>query len=116
MQIHKTRFAANNFILCGDLNSNVIWDRADRWWNHSDVVRELEEINIHSIYHIKTGEAQGQEKQRTYFMYRNVEKSYHIDYFFLSNDLISNGSLEVGNIEEWIHCSDHVPLILETEG
>lgn len=116
LQIHKYRLETSNLIMCGDLNSNVIWDRADRWWNHSDVVNELEEINIRSLYHVRTGEEPGQEYQSTYFMYRNIDKSYHIDYFFVSKDLINNCSLEVGNVEDWIHCSDHVPLILESSG
>jgi len=56
LQLHKEQFASANSIICGDFNSNTQWDEWDRWWNHSDVVRELDEINIHSLYHKLTGE------------------------------------------------------------
>ena len=51
IQLQRTKLAERPVLLCGDLNSNVRWDEWDRWWNHSDVVRELQELNIGSVYH-----------------------------------------------------------------
>ena len=97
----------------GDLNSNVQWDEWDRWWNHSDVVRELEEINIHSLYHHIMGEGQGKESMPTLFMHRKVEKLYHIDYVFISKKLIgkNKNNIEVGDPELWLKYSDHMPIV-----
>lgn len=43
---------------CWRFSSNARWDC---WWNPSDVVRELEELGIKSLYHQFSGEGQGQE-------------------------------------------------------
>ncbi len=110
IQIHKSKFKSDNVILCGDLNSNAIWDEHDRWWNHSDVVKELEDISIGSLYHHVSKEQQGQEAEKTFYMYRNYDKSYHIDYVFMSVNLINRSSLRIHDFSCWSEYSDHVPL------
>jgi len=100
-------------ILCGDLNSNTQWDEWDRWWNHSDVVRELADINIHSLYHKFTGEAQGKESTPTLFMHRKLEKPYHIDYAFISKNLSGQSHIEIGTPDTWLEFSDHMPVIFK---
>ena len=105
-----------NSIIVGDFNSNKIWDEWDRWWNHSDVVRELSEIGIESLYHKFTNEVQGEETKPTFYLQRKIEKPYHIDFCFapkrLSDKLIN---LEVGNYDDWKELSDHNPMIIEFE-
>jgi len=76
LQLHKDKLA--NSIIIGDFNSNSIWDEWDRWWNHSDVVRELSEINVYSVYHHYTEELQGKETKPTFYMNRNIQRPYHI--------------------------------------
>jgi len=71
--------------LIGDLNSNVQWDRPDRWWNHTDNVLILKEIGLHSLYH----ELNGIERLRT------------------------GAKIEVLQPEEWLAFSDHMPLLVE---
>lgn len=113
LQIHKQALSSDNTLIVGDLNSNARWDAWDRWWNHSDVVRELHEIGIHSLYHHQTGEPQGQETQPTFYMYRKLEKPYHIDYAFLSAPLLQSSSISIGTHFEWLEHSDHMPVIFE---
>lgn len=104
----------NNSILIGDFNSNQIWDEKERVGNHTDVVNFLKNLNIESLYHKQQNEPHGQESLKTFFMYRNLEKPYHIDYVFASQDIIKNGyNLTFGNPTEWIDKSDHVPMILD---
>lgn len=112
IQNHKRKL--NNSIIAGDFNSNTIWDEWDRWWNHSDVVRELEELEIKSLYHLYINEEQGKESIPTFFLHRKQENPYHIDYVFASKMFSDNLiSLEIGNIENWLKLSDHLPVICE---
>jgi exonuclease III len=113
LQLHKNALAAGPFLLCGDLNSNTCWDQWDRRWNHSDVVRELEEVGAHSLYHRFFEETQGNESRATLFHKRNRTKPYHVDYAFATASLRScdDHSVEVGTPELWIEISDHMPLI-----
>jgi len=113
LQIHRDDLTADETVIIGDFNSNNIWDKSDRWWNHSAVVSELEDLGIYSLYHYLNDEAQGLESMPTFYLYRNHEKAYHIDYAFISKRLITDCYLEIGRIEDWLSVSDHLPLILE---
>lgn len=114
LQLHKEKMINKKVIIAGDFNSNVIWDKWDRWWNHSDVVKELSDIEIVSLYHILNNESQGSEKIHTFYLQRKEEKPYHIDYIFSSKNLINtNSKIEIGNKETWLKNSDHLPLFLK---
>lgn len=116
LQKHKASISGKDAFVIGDFNSNVCWDAWDRWWNHSDVVRELEEMEIYSLYHAVRSEAQGSESDPTFYMYRKLEKPYHIDYVFLPKKYLSSASLEVGNPSLWLEHSDHMPLFVQING
>jgi exonuclease III len=116
LQKHKAALSGKDAVVIGDFNSNVCWDAWDRWWNHSDVVRELEELGIYSLYHAVKGEAQGSESSPTFYMHRKREKPYHIDYAFLSKMYLPSASLEVGNPSIWLEHSDHMPLFVQING
>lgn len=112
LQLHKPKLAKT--LIAGDFNSNVIWDQWDRWWNHSDVVTELSEIGIESLYHSFSGELQGNETRPTLFHQRNLNKPYHIDYIFGSSEFVENlKQIEIGILEKWFPLSDHLPVISE---
>jgi exonuclease III len=116
LQKHKAALSGKDAFVIGDFNSNVCWDAWDRWWNHSDVVRELEEMGIYSLYHATKGEAQGSESDPTFYMHRKLEKPYHIDYAFLSKRYLPSALLEVGDPGIWLEHSDHMPLFIHVEG
>lgn len=111
LQLNKSKIAIDPCLICGDFNSNVCWDEWDRWWNHSDVVRELHEIDIHSVYHLAMKEEQGKESQPTLYLHRKTTKPYHIDYAFASKTLLDiDGTVDIGKHEAWLAHSDHMPL------
>lgn len=112
LQINKDKL--NNSIIAGDFNSNTIWNQWDRWWNHSDVINELEEIGITSLYHHFHNESQGEETKSTFFLQRKQSKPYHIDYILSSQNFITKTSIfEIGDFDKWIELSDHMPLLYE---
>ncbi|MFM2191973.1 MAG: hypothetical protein RLZZ118_930 [Bacteroidota bacterium] len=112
LEINKVYF--DEIILAGDFNSNSIWDEWDRWWNHSDVVENLSQLKIYSLYHKFFKEEQGKESNATFFMHRNILKPYHIDYIFGSNKFASNiSNFVIGDRDMWIKHSDHLPLVSE---
>lgn len=113
LQIHHSDIAENKCMVIGDFNSNAIWDKSDRWWNHSDVVNELRSIGLESLYHVQFNEEQGEENVPTFYMYRMRDKPYHIDYVFLPKQLLEASQLTIGNKEGWLGVSDHMPLIVD---
>ncbi|TRO25147.1 endonuclease/exonuclease/phosphatase family protein [Ectopseudomonas mendocina] len=113
LQSHKAHLDTPKAMVVGDLNSNACWDVWDRWWNHSDVVRELEGLGLLSLYHTQTGEPQGGEAQPTFFLHRKPERPYHIDYAFLSEMLMTGARISIGDTEHWLEHSDHLPLVVD---
>ena len=110
LQENKERLRSEPIVICGDFNSNKIWDAWDRWWNHSDVVKELEDIGIVSLYHRLYDEQQGEESHPTLYLHRKLEKPYHIDYVFAPEELCDNAGLQVGEPTPWLRHSDHMPI------
>lgn len=113
LQLHRDFLRATNSALIGDLNSNSVWDVWDRWWNHSDVVRELQDLGLRSAYHHSRNEQQGCELSPTLYLQRNINRPYHVDYAFLSEPLLREAKLEVGAQENWLALSNHMPLTIE---
>jgi len=100
-------------ILTGDFNSNKIWDKEHKTGNHSNVVEKLAEKDIWSVYHQYLEQEQGKEEHPTFFLHRKIEKPYHLDYCFVSEELYKKiTSVKVGNHEDWTTHSDHTPLMV----
>ncbi len=110
---HYKDLLGGSTILIGDFNSNKIWDYKDRVGTHSDVVSHLADKDIHSVYHKHFDIEQGKERHPTLYMYRKQEKSYHIDYCFVSADLLDKvKQVEIGNYDNWTAHSDHPPMTI----
>jgi endonuclease/exonuclease/phosphatase family metal-dependent hydrolase len=114
IQLHKIFLITKGALLIGDLNSNKVWDEWDRWWNHSDVVRELDEIGLGSCYHGHFKEEHGTETQTTFYLHKSLQKKYHIDYAFAEQ---SWGLIDVniGTYNDWISDSDHMPMMIHLQ-
>lgn len=114
LQLHKRKL--KKAVIAGDFNSNVIWDKWDRWWNHSDVVRELKELGIKSLYHEYFDEKQGKETRSTLYLQRNKNKPYHIDYIFADRGIAKKAShMKIGRNSEWLRYGDHMLVIVDLD-
>ncbi|MBE6880543.1 MAG: endonuclease/exonuclease/phosphatase family protein [Ruminococcaceae bacterium] len=100
-------------IIIGDFNSNAIWDKKSNSRTHSAVVQQLEAIGICSAYHLTTGEAQGTETLPTFYLYRHIDKGYHIDHCFTAEKNIKE--YQIIRDLKWLNKSDHIPILLETK-
>ena len=101
-------------ILAGDFNSNTIWDKPKRIGNHSTVVEVLGNKQIKSVYHHHFQQVQGKEEHATFYLYKHLDKPYHLDYCFASDDLIGKlRHAEIGLHADWSRHSDHVPLMVD---
>ena len=114
LRLHKKALGADTLI-CGDFNSNTIWDRKRRAWNHSACVAQLDKAGFSSLYHLAADEQQGVESRPTFYLYRNPEKPYHLDYVFAHRERLPDGwaGLRVGDPAEWLSLSDHMPVIVD---
>jgi hypothetical protein len=100
-------------LIAGDFNWNKIWDASRNIaGNLMTMVEFLKAKGISSLYHQFFRESFGQETQPTWYMYRHVERPYHIDYCFRSSDFVDRLQLiEVGKHETWHQWSDHASII-----
>lgn len=104
----------DKIILAGDFNSNSIWDRPKRAANHSNIVQKLRKYKIHSTYHTIRNEIQGEEKQPTFYLYKDKTKPYHLDYCFASIFFMERlKAVRIGSHKKWMPFSDHPPLIID---
>lgn len=115
IQAYRKFIEAAETIIIGDFNSNSIWDQGTpKIGTHSDLVRELRDMGLSSIYHETLQEPHGKERINTFYLYRQRERGYHIDYCFTpTNWLEQLTHFSVGAYDEWIQWSDHCPLSIE---
>lgn len=109
-----------NLIMCGDFNSNVIWDNKHKAKDNDGNAKDQTNLNIklnnkglYSVYHDLNNEKQGEETHATFFQNRDPIKPYHIDYVYSKKDYVSE--FEILDYEKWIKLSDHMPLAFKID-
>jgi hypothetical protein len=100
-------------ILLGDLNSSTVFDAKHRHANHTQLVARLARLGYTSLWHDQTGERHGEESRPTFYMYRRAERTWHLDYAFVTADLLPAASITLGAPDPWLQWSDHLPLIVD---
>ena len=113
VEYYRDEIISSKSIIIGDYNSNSIWDKTGRKTNHTNFVNMLFKMNLSSAYHCIRKEEQGKESTSTLYFQRKKDRGYHIDYCFMSNELLPNIlSFTIGQYDEFIKYSDHMPLFL----
>lgn len=80
-------------VICGDFNSNAIFDHGRMKRNHTAVVTMLEDKNVLSAYHTFFSEELGAETEPTYYSWHRKSRPFHIDYVFLPREWIPTAKL-----------------------
>ena len=76
-------------------------------------MEKLNEKGLVDTYHDLNNEKQGEESEATFFMYRHLDKPFHLDHVFAQQGFIY--SLEIQDKEKWTQLSDHIPIIFEID-
>ena len=101
----------DNLVIIGDWNSNAQWDKKRKVGNHSDVCNFLNSKGLFSGYHSDGEIPHGSEPDNTFFMHRNLDKGYHIDYLFAASKFFtSSEKMNIGDRNKWLQYSDHLPI------
>lgn len=103
IQNHRT-------IIAGDFNLTGDGSEVEGFLG---IVTHLKSRGFTSAYHHHFTEPFGVETRPTFFQGRKSDEPYHIDYLFVSDDLLpALSSVEVGGYDAWVGAghSDHVPL------
>jgi exonuclease III len=100
--------------LLGDFNSNKIFDRPRREFNHTLMVEQLARHEIISLYHEYFHETHGEENHPTFYLTKKVTRPFHLDYCFAPVGWSQQvKQLTVGEFREWRAWSDHCPIFVE---
>jgi exonuclease III len=112
---HPRWFAASvPTVICGDFNSNTIFDPGRKKRTHSNVVQMLADRDLISAYHEFFSERHGAETRPTYYFWHRKERCFHIDYIFVPREWMKHVvDFEVGTYRKWTRVSDHVPIVVD---
>lgn len=101
-------------VILGDLNSNVNLDPKHlkvSGKSYSKVLERLAGHGLYDIWHHHHKEEQGKESVPTFYLYRHLDKPYHIDHCLASPTFVKNMSIH--SRWKWLSMSDHLPIEIE---
>lgn len=99
-------------LIAGDFNNSVFWDKPSNAVKFGDFMDQLESRGFVSAYHSHYGCERGAEADATLWWMRDVSKTYHIDYAFVSR-LEAIQAVTVGTSADWLAHSDHGPVTVD---
>ncbi|MFC7156458.1 hypothetical protein ACFQPA_13495 [Halomarina halobia] len=114
--INHPELVDENTTVVGDFNWNVKWDESPNsplCGDFTDVRETLNEAGLQSAYHEAQGNEFGMEMDSTFHMHKKENRSYHIDYAFVPEQLLNpSPRVSIGEYNNWIELSDHMPLLI----
>jgi hypothetical protein len=82
---HPDWFEKGSVVVASDFNSNTRWDKERREWNQSTMVAGLRAHGLTNVYRMCRNEAHGEEGSPTFYLQKNRETAFHIDYIFAAD-------------------------------
>lgn len=101
-------------IIIGDLNSNVVLDPKHirkSGKSYALCLEKLSSLGLYDIWHHYTKEKQGKESVPTFYLYRHLDKPYHLDHCLANPNLVK--SMKINARWNWLALSDHLPIEIE---
>lgn len=119
-QVYRTVRAYHDWIdsetiVVGDFNWNKQWDESPNSplaGDLTETVQLLHDRGLQSAYHSSNSCGFGDEPDSTFYMHKKQDRPYHIDYVFVPRDR-EIARLTVGEYDDWIDASDHMPLVVD---
>jgi exodeoxyribonuclease-3 len=111
LDLYGDLLSTGRAIMAGDFNSNTrVKSQVD---SHPSFVAEAESLGLVSAYHALTGEDHGAETISTYRHGSGESRDFHLDYCFVSRELVGGATLSVLRGGDWPSRSDHCPVVLD---
>ncbi|MCM1005793.1 MAG: hypothetical protein NC402_05795 [Prevotella sp.] len=101
-------------VIIGDLNSNVVLDPKHLRKSGKSfgmVLQTLTAFDIEDMWHYHHKEEQGKESTPTFYLYRHLDKPYHLDHCLANKELVSD--IKIHARWQWLTLSDHLPVEIE---
>lgn len=109
LELYSDILSSGRAVMIGDFNSSTRVSSQRR--SHPRFVAAAADLGLVSLYHEMSGEAHGEESQATYT--HSNGQGFHIDYCFISRQLLGSAALSIGEPERWAALSDHLPLVVD---
>jgi hypothetical protein len=104
--------ASDLTVISGDFNNSVYWDTPTKRARFGDFMDDMEVRGFASAYHSHHGSARGAEPHPTLWWMKNIDRTYHIDYTFVSHPATIK-AVAMGAHADWIAHSDHSPMTVD---
>lgn len=103
------------FVIAGDFNGNVCFDRPRSRLKWADCLRDVESFGVVSAYHAARNEAYGGESQPTQYQTRKEQMPFHLDYVFIPREWSPRiREVRLPGFAEFA-MSDHRPVIVDLD-
>ena len=108
--------SSSDTLIIGDYNWNANFDSTS-YGLHGNFVNFLEQMDVlefSSAYHKFHNEQFGHETTPTLYFRGEKNRTFHIDYIFLSKSLSERiDNVTIGNWKDWHLLTDHMPINIE---
>ena len=113
-ELHKdSGFFNEDMVICGDFNCDVSLNNKTHGRNVLKMIDKLSEVGLVDTYHYLNDEKQGEESQPTHYWLFKLENPFHLDHVFAAPGRVRK--FEIGDAEDWLGLSDHMPIIFEID-
>ena len=113
---HADWIGGGDVVVAGDFNIDAhgVGNGAGGADLFATLISRLSSLGLVSAYHVWNGEKFGAESRMTHFHQRKPDRGFHIDFCFMPARWSERlRDVTVGDPEEWLAYSDHMPIVVD---